>query len=387
MQNPANALIQSYTRTKAGDYAAFRKIMELHTNSSNNTIFADAEGNIAYFHSNYIPRRDTAFDWTQPVDGSNPATDYRGVLSIDETPNAINPAVGWVYNSNNWPWSAGGPDSPRRADYPRYVETGTEETPRGYHALRLLARPTSWTIDSLIAAGFDSYLPAFERMLPPLVAAYGRLPASDSLRASLADELAELRAWDFRWGATSVATSLAVFWGGDVLRRVADEARRAGVSGMAYAAERATDAELLASLATASGRLSADFGSWRMPWGEINRFQRLDDAITSHFDDARPSIPVPFTSSLWGSLASFGARAYPNTKRWYGTSGNSFVAAVEFGDSVRAKAVTAGGESGDPGSPHFADEAGRYAAGNLRDVYFYRSQLVGHTERGYHPGG
>ena len=386
MQSPVKALIQSYTRTKARDYAAFRKTMELHTNSSNNTIFADAEGNIAYFHSNYIPRRDTALDWTQPVDGSNPANDYRGILSIDETPNVVNPDVGWVYNSNNWPWSAAGPDSPNRADYPRYVETGTEETPRGYHALRLLTRAADWTMDSLVAAGFDAYLPAFERMIPPLIAAYDRLPASDSLKSGLADPVAELRAWDFRWGANSVATSLAVFWGTDLVRRVAEDARRAGLSATTYAAERATDPARLASLAAAKARLTADFGTWRTPWGDINRFQRLDDAIAAHFDDARLSIAVPFTWSLWGSLASFSAHPYPNTKRWYGTGGNSFVAAVEFGDSVRAKAVTAGGESGDPRSTHFDDQMGRYAAGTLRDVYFYRAQLVGHTEREYHPG-
>ena len=95
---------------------------------------------------------------------------------------------------------------------------------------------------------------------------------------------------------------------------------------------------------------------------------------------------MPFTSSLWGSLASFGARPYPNTRKWYGSSGNSFVAVVDFGDSVRARAVTAGGESGNPASRHFNDEAERYASGNLREVYYYRSQLKGHTEREYHPG-
>ncbi len=91
MQSPVNALIQSYSRTKAKDLAAFKRVMDAHTNSSNNTLFADASGNIAYLHSNYIPRRDTTFDWSKPVDGSNPATDYRGVLSFDETPNVVNP--------------------------------------------------------------------------------------------------------------------------------------------------------------------------------------------------------------------------------------------------------------------------------------------------------
>jgi acyl-homoserine lactone acylase PvdQ len=143
---------------------------------------------------------------------------------------------------------------------------------------------------------------------------------------------------------------------------------------------------LLTALATASDKLTADFGTWRTPWGQINRFQRLTGDIVQPFNDAGPSVPVPFTSSLWGSLASFGARQYPETKRWYGTGGNSFVAVVEFGDKVRARAVTAGGESGHPDSKHFDDEAGRYTAGNLREVYFYPEQLNGHTERMYHPG-
>jgi acyl-homoserine-lactone acylase len=386
MQSPMNALIQSYTRTKARDYGEFRKIMELHTNSSNNTVFADARGNIAYFHSNYIPRRDTSFDWTKPVDGSNPATSYHGVLSIDETPNLLNPAIGWLYNSNNAPWSAAGPDSPKRDAFPRYVETGSEETPRGWHALRVLTGSRDWTMSSLTAAAFDSYLPAFERMLPPLLRAYDALPANDTLSSRLADQIAALRGWDYRWGAASVPTTLAVYWGESVVRRVGRAARAAGMSPQTYVAQRASAEELLGALAAASEALTADFGTWRTPWGDVNRFQRINDSIAPYFDDAQPSIPVPFTSSVWGSLASFGARPYPNTKKWYGTSGNSFVAVVEFGDSVRARAITAGGESGHPDSPHFNDEAERYAAGNLRDVYFYRSQLVGHTERTYHPG-
>src|SRR5438045_549389 len=373
MNSHVNALIQSYTRTKARDLAAFRHIMELHTNSSNNTVFADASGNIAYFHSNYIPRRDTSFDWNKPVNGDDPRTTYRGVLSFEETPNVVNPPSGWVYNSNNWPWSAAGEgSSPRRENFPRFVETGTEETARGFHALRVLMSKSNWTMASLTAAAFDSYLPAFERMLPPLLMTYDQLPATDSLKAKLAEPIAALRAWDYRWGGESVPTSVAVFWGERVGRRVLPAARTAGISIMQYVAtSRASSADLLGALAGAVDALTSDFGTWKTPWGEINRFQRIDDSIAPHFDDAQPSIPVPFTSSVWGSLASFGARPYANTKKWYGSSGNSFVAVVEFGDSVRAQAVTAGGENGDPRSPHFSDEAERYATGRLRDVYFY----------------
>jgi acyl-homoserine-lactone acylase len=384
MQEPIKALTQSYTRTKAKDYKSFRQTMELHTNSSNNTIFADAGGDIAYFHGNFIPRRDTRFDWTKPVDGSDPATDWHGLLSVDETPHLLNPKSGWIYNSNDVPWSAAGPDSPKKENFPVYVETGRESA-RGHHAVRVLENKRDFTLDSLIAAAFDSFLVWFEKPMPALIKAWDQDPDSDPLKAKSADQIGLLRKWDLRWGVDSVQTSLAVFWGEDIERHVGRDARSAGIPVYDYVGSKVSAEQLLQSLAAASDRLTADFGTWKTPWGNINRFQRLDD-IVSHFDDAKPSIPVEFTSSQWGSLASFGARAYPGTKKWYGTSGNSFVAVVEFGKTVRAKAVTAGGESGNPASPHFEDEAKRYSTGDLRDVYFYRSQLQGHTERQYHPG-
>jgi acyl-homoserine-lactone acylase len=177
-----------------------------------------------------------------------------------------------------------------------------------------------------------------------------------------------------------------VFWGDEIQRRVSQDARGSGMSVDAYIGNQAAPGALLQALSAAVDKLTADFGSWKTPWGDINRFQRLNDDIAPTFKDNGPSIPVAFTSATWGSLASFGARAYPGTKKWYGTSGNSFVAVVEFGDKVRARAVTAGGESGDPTSPHFNDQAQRYAIGDLREVYFYRDQLKGHTASEYHPG-
>src|SRR3984885_4929828 len=384
MQEPVKALIQSYTRTKAKDYKSYRQTMELKANSSNNTIFADADGDIAYFHGNFIPRRDTRFDWTMPVDGSNPETEWHGLLSVDQTPHLLNPRSGWIYNSNNWPWSGAGPSSLRRADYPAYVESGTQSA-RGLHAIRVLQDKKDFTIDSLTAAAYDSYLPWFEKTVPALIKAWDGTPDTDPLKSKLTEQIKLLRTWDLRWGVTSLPTSLAVFWGEDIRRHVGEDPKKAGLSAEEYIASRTSAQQLLQSLSTASDKLAADFGTWKTPWGDINRFQRLTGDIVQPFNDAEPSISVGFTSSLWGSLASFGARAYPGTKKWYGTSGNSFVAVVEFGERVHAKAVTAGGESGDPASPHFNDQAQRYSTGNLRDVYFYRSELQGHIEREYHP--
>jgi acyl-homoserine-lactone acylase len=171
-----------------------------------------------------------------------------------------------------------------------------------------------------------------------------------------------------------------------VARSVGAEARKAGVSADEYVASGAAPESLVRPLATVCDRLTADFGTWKTPWGDVNRFQRLTDDIVQPFSDARPSIPVGFTSAQWGSLASFGARAVRGTKKRYGTTGNSFVAVVEFGPQVRARAVTAGGQSGNPASPHFNDQAARYATGDLREVYFYRAQVEAHIERQYRPG-
>ena len=386
MQEPVKALMQSYSRTKAHNYAEYLKTMDLQANSSNNTIFADADGDIAYFHGNFIPRRDTSFDWKQPVDGSNPATEWKGLLSVDETPHLLNPKSGWIYNSNDWPWDAAGPDSPKRENFPAYVENGGPSA-RGRHAVLVLQNKKDFTLDGLMAAAYDSYQPWFEKPIPALIKAWDATADANPLKAQTADQIAVLRKWDLRWGADSVATSLAIFWADEARRRIGGGGRRGGGgAGGESGLENAPAEQLLQALATASDKLKNDFGKWNTPWGDINRFQRLTDDLQQPFNDGGPSTPVEFTSATWGSLASFAARAYPGTKKWYGTSGNSFVAVVEFGPQVRARAVTAGGESGHVGTPHFDDEAQRYATGNLREVYFYPAQLKGHTEREYHPG-
>ncbi|MBI1361118.1 MAG: acylase [Alphaproteobacteria bacterium] len=386
MQKPIEALSQSWLRTKAHDLASFEKISETYkANSSNDTIFADSKGEIAYLRPQFIPIRNDRFDYTQPVDGADPATDWGQLHDLSTRPNAIEPSVGWVANSNNWPYSSAGADSPKQTDFPRYMDT-VGETPRGRHDTLLLQGKTGFTLQSLRASAYDSYLTAFADLIPSLVAAYDATPESDPTKAKLAEPIAALRAWDYRWDANSIPTSLAVFWGENLWLKTSSTARAAKINQYDYMRDRTSNAEKLQSLTEAVDRLAVDFGSWRTPWGEINRFQRLNDDIKPRFSDDGPSIPVPFTSGQWGTLASFGARRYDNTKRYYGTSGNSFVAVVEFGDKVSAIAVTAGGESGDPSSPHFNDEAQRYASGDLRKVYFYPDQLAGHSGPAHHPG-
>jgi acyl-homoserine-lactone acylase len=386
MNKPVEALQQSFLRTKAKDLGSFLAVADLKANSSNDTIFADDKGEIAYLHPQFVPRRADRFDYTRPVNGSDPATDWRGEHKLSELPSVLNPPNGWVQNTNTWPYRAAGRFSANPADFPRYMDMDGENF-RGLHALALLEGSSGWTLDRLQAAAFDSDQPGFHALVPPLVAAFDALPAGDPRRTRLGGAIAVLRGWNYRWSADSVAQSLAMVWGLGLKKALkAPEDEPSNVTMMRLA--RDTSPELkLQMLEEAVARLRRDFGRWQVPWGEINRAQRISAAVKDPpYSDSAPSVPVPFADGNFGSLASIRSGPKPGTKRWYGDYGNSFVAVVELGPRVRARAVTAGGESGHPDSPHFNDEAQRYASGDLREVYFYPDQLKGHTERVYRPG-
>jgi acyl-homoserine-lactone acylase len=382
--DPVPALEQSYLRTKTRDYLSFRKTQEMRTDTSNNTVYADADGTIAYFHGNFIPKRDTRFDFTHPVDGSNPATEWQGPLRLEDTITLLNPATGWIQNTNNWPFSAAGAASPKRENYPVYTWT-RGENPRGIHAVEVLENIRGVTLDSLIAAGYDSHLTAFDVLLPPLFEEYDRLSANDPRRADLKEPIEALRHWNRRTAADSVPTALAVFWGQELLERKRTAAREAGEPVYDYMVGHLAYPERIETLSAAVTKLQRDFGRWQTPWGDINRYQRLTDDIVQPVDDDKPSLPVGFAASAWGAFASFDAPYPRKTKKIYGSVGNSFVAAVEFGPTVHAKAILSGGESGDAASPHFTDQALMFTQGKFRDVLFYPREVLAHAERSYHP--
>jgi acyl-homoserine-lactone acylase len=383
MNRPVPALQQSWLRTRARNFAGYLQVASLQANSSNDTIYADADGHIAYLHPQFVPVRNDRFDYRGVVDGSDPATDWRGLTPVAALPTVRDPRTNWLYNSNDAPWRAAGADSPRQAAFPRYMDMAGAN-PRGDHATTVLGAARSLTPDALRRIAFDSWLPFFVRATADLDRAWAALPRGDARRARFAQPVALLRDWDKRWAADSEATTLACFWAEELWAAAGRERPPHGNYWQAMNA--LSPADRLATFGRALDRLEREWGSWQVRWGEVNRFQRNDGAIVQTFSDDRPSIAVPFPSARWGTLASFASRSYPGTRRWYGTSGNSFVAVVEFGPRLRAWAVTAGGESGHPDSPHFNDEAGRYASGNLRSVYFYQADLAGHSERTYHPG-
>ncbi|MDQ6647626.1 MAG: penicillin acylase family protein, partial [Pseudomonadota bacterium] len=255
MNTPIPALKQSWLRTRTDDYASYMKVAELKANSSNNTLFADDKGDIAYLHPQFIPKRDNRFDYTKPVDGADPATDWRGLTPLDQVPHVLNPPNGWVFNTNDWPYSAAGPYSPKQADYPRYMDT-FGENPRGLHATRLLTGRNGFTLPSLINVAFDSYLPAFARQLPILIKDYDDLTAADPLKKQLEGPIALLRHWDYRWGIASMPTSLAVFWGDTLWDEVSKADTAEGLSIYDVMAEDAGPQKRLHALAEATERLT-----------------------------------------------------------------------------------------------------------------------------------
>lgn len=382
MWTPAKALEQSYTRTKLDGHESFYKMMEMNTNSSNNTVYADAQGNIAYYHGNFIPIRDTRYDYMKPVDGSNPKTDWKGLHPVEEAITVINPEIGWIQNCNSTPFTSAGKNSPKRMDYPRYMSIDRENF-RGIHAIRLLSKMSDMTLDKLIEMAYDPHLPAFEKLIPGLVQAYDNNQDKDP---RLKGPINALRNWDFKTDVTSIPMTLAHYYGMICRAEGMVPDNITGIHRLNYMGTRADELERLTLFGKVVNRLNDDFGTWEMPWGAINRFQRLNGDINMTFDDSKESIPIGMASGRWGALAAYGQRGKKTTKKIYGTRGNSFVAVVEFGDKVKAKSVLAGGQSGDPSSPHFYDQAQRYADIKFKDVPYYKEDVDAVTQRSYHPG-
>lgn len=380
--NPVDALRQSYLRMKTADYSEFREMMDIRTNSSNNTVYADDSGNIAYFHGNFMPRRDPLFDYLQPVDGSNPSTDWQGVHPVDETIFIHNPSSGYIQNSNSTPFTAAGAQSPKAEDYPAYMAPDAENF-RAVHSIPLLENAQALTLDSFLDLAYDNYMPGFAQLIPGLVSAWD---ANSDNWPHIEAPIQKLREWDLRTNTESVAMSLAHFYGIMAAQNIDTPNEMTQMEQVNWIGTDSAPEDRLQVFSDTVAQLNASFGSWDTPWGEINRFQRLSGDIALQYDDNAPSLAVGMGSGRWGALASYGARAFPGTNRIYGSSGNSFVAVVEFGERVKAKSILAGGQSSSPNSVHFDDQAQRYVNRDFKEVAYYREDVDRRASSSYHPG-
>ncbi len=382
-----NALLEAWLITKARSFDEYKQAMDLRANTTNNTVYADDKGNIAYWHGNFMPRRDTAYDWSRPVDGTTAATEWKGLHKLDEIVHVYNPATGWIQNCNSTPFSLAGSSSPRREDYPYYMAPDGENF-RALNAVRLFNTAGGLTLDSLIAKGYDTYLTAFDRLLPALFDGYEGASGPD--KAFVNEAVDTLRRWDRRSALHSVATTLAVEWGMRMMRFAPRSVRPEDGS---YAVDnvmaeiRNTSAEQrLHELENVLTDLQGRFGTWKIVWGELCRYQRLTGRINEDYDDAQPSLPVGLTSSAFGALPSVQSRVMTGVKKRYAYSGNSFIAAVEFGKRLHARTIVTGGESSNPASPHFSDQAEGYLDGHFKEVLFYKEDVMKNVEKTYRPG-
>jgi acyl-homoserine-lactone acylase len=379
-----NALLESWLITKANTFAEYKKAMDLLSNATNNTVYADDQGNIAFWYGNFMPKRNQAFNWRLPVDGSTPATEWQGMHNVDEIVHVYNPPNGWIQNCNSTPFASAGKYSPDKNKYPAYMSPDGQNF-RAVNAIRLLSDGKKLTLDEMIVKGYDHYLAAFDVLLPPLLKAYEAAP--DSVRHLLAGPAKIMREWDKYSAINSVATTLAVEWGTLIIRRLppakTDEEGTYQTERINALMQNLTAKQLLDIFAEAVNNLKSRYGKWEIKWGDINRYQRPADGVT--FNDDTQSQPVGTVSSAFGQLPSFQSRTM-NTKKRYGYSGNSFIAAVEFGARIKAKTVITGGQSFNPASKHYIDQAGMYIEGKLKDVLFYKSDVLKHAEKTYHPG-
>ena len=383
-----NGLVQSWERTKAKNFDEYKKTLEIVSNNSTNTLYADKAGNIAYWHGNFIPIRNPAYNWSQPVDGSTSATEWQGAHTIDEMVHYKNPAAGFLQNCNSTPFSAAGFNSLPKNSYPVYMAPDGENF-RSILAIKELQNENSFTSDKLIALGYNNYLAAFDSLLPPLLRAFDALAATDTTRQLLEEPIAILKQWDKRSTTSSIATTLAIEWAYTLLqynyRNLKEEPDEDQVHLFTSFAKNTSPATLLEMLSNVMEGLNNFYGTWKMPWGEINRYQRNSGLVHQKFDDNKSSHPVGMASALFGSLPSF-ETSWSNTKKGYGVAGNSFVAVVEFGQRIKAKSIVTGGQSFDKGTKHFNDQVPGFINGKFKDVLFYKEDILKSVERSYHPG-
>lgn len=384
------SLIQSFQRTKAKGLEDYKKNMSLYANTSNNTVFADSKGNIAYWHGDYVPRRDSKLNWSKPVDGTTSATEWKGLHSLDEIVHVYNPATGWIQNCNSTPFTVSGISSPKKENYPTYMAPDGENF-RGINAARVLSSENKFTIDKTIAAGYDRKLSAFEVLVPALINSFEKnISPTDTLYSLLIEPIEILKKWNYYAEENSIATTLAVEWAQklttSIQRIYIDEGWDDQVTLVKKFAATASAEELMQPLLAVVNDLKRKFGTWEIAWGDINRYQRISGDMTQKYRDDQPSFPVGFASASWGMLPSYNSRYYQGTSKRYGVSGNSFICAVEFGKKIKAKSLLAGGNSGNSTSKHFTDQLEMYTNGKFKEVLFYKEDVLKNAERTYHPG-
>lgn len=359
-----------YAMTRARNLAEMKQAMKPLDMLFGNVMYADRQGHTWYMYNGAVPRRAPQFDWSAPVDGSNPATEWQGYHSMEELPQLTDPATGWMQNCNSSPFLLTDRNNPDSARFPPYMVT-EGDNPRANLSRRILSSTPTWTFDQWTSIAFDTRVLMADSLLPGLAADFARLPRDESSNGrQLREAMDSLSRWNHRSDTNSVATTLFVLWR-DLLGRQGDSA---------------DGAERVRLVGVAQNTLQRIFGRWAVRWGEVNRLQRIDESSGESFADDRPSLPVPGVGGADGAVFTFYANDVKGQLRRYGQAGGTYVSVVEFGAQVHALTVHPFGASGHPASPHFFDQAPLYAAGKFKPGWFTVADVRANAERSYRPG-
>ena len=389
--NAGTYILQSWLMCKARNSKEFTAAMN-RVQLTTNTSYADRFGNIAYWHGNAIPRRNAGYNWRLPVDGSDTGTDWHGMHTASEIIHILNPSSGWIENCNTSPYEAAGASSPKKENYPAYMSY-EEENFRSEEAKQLLSSVKKISYLDFQKLVVSNHLPMMADWLPQIMKAYIKeVSKNPTLKTQLAEVMDTLGNWDCRYSVNSCATTIAVAF----YYAYADWARLQDRETARLQAGRVNrfsplftvpDSIAVQLLQKAKEDLVATYGRTFIPWGEVNRLQRIQSGGTlEKFDDNKPSLPVAAVPGMMGSLFAFNTRTDPGQKKLYGISGSSYVAVVEFGKKIKAMSVHYFGQSAHPGSAHYFDQAPLYAQAQFKDAFFYRKDVLAHMQRRYHPG-
>ena len=354
-----------YDMTRAKSLAAMKRAMAPLNMLFGNVMYADRQGNTWYLYNGAVPRRDPRFDWTKPVDGSDPATEWQGYHTMNELPQLTNPKTGWMQNCNTTPFMLTSEGNPDPKQFPKYM-VQESDNPRGAISREILTSKSKFTFEEWTRFAFDTRVMSVGKRLPGLLTALKQHLDSNSGDAWVREVYDELSRWDHRSTNDSVAMTIFSLWHD---RSSRDE-----------------KLNVITALTEVINALQRDFGTWKVKWGELSRLQRFDESKQEEFQDSRPSLAVSGVNGNDGAVFTFYAAPIRGQKRRYGVAGASYVSVVEFGPRVRALSIHTFGASGDPNSKHYMDQAVLYSRGEFKPAWLTLEDIRANLQASYHPG-